>query len=183
MMKIAALVVRGLLVIFGAVVLGLSVTLAKNQAIGNVPSETAFSSFCGAFGLLVSAVGILAVFIDKVPPFVVMAADGLASVFYLAAGIALTLALKPVSSCENNRNLYFNKLLNGGCQHIEGYELPVCPNYGSNDLNDNSKAAGRCHQVQADYVFEYLGFVFGLGVIAVTFFMSKGRGGSSAAYV
>lgn len=74
-------------VVFGAVVLALSVTLAKQQVIGSPPPETSFFSFAGAFGLIASAIAILAIFIDKIPRVGVVAADALASVFYLAGAI------------------------------------------------------------------------------------------------
>lgn len=73
-----------------AVVLGLSISVAKHQAHGSVPSETAFSSFAGGFGILISLVGLASLWIDKIPKIFVMAADGLASVFFLAGGIVST---------------------------------------------------------------------------------------------
>ncbi|KAI1497741.1 hypothetical protein F5X99DRAFT_395906 [Biscogniauxia marginata] len=179
MLKIAVLALRGFLVAFGAIVLGLSVTLAKQQAVGNPPSETSFSSFCGAFGIIVAALGILSFFIDKIPFMIMLGADALASVFYLAAAIALTIALKPVSSCTSNGIVergqrIENKLLNGGC-----LESGYCPNAGSDNGNSyDSYTGGRCQRVQADYVFEYLGFLFGVAVVAVTFLLyRRGKGG------
>jgi hypothetical protein len=63
------------------------VTLAKHQAVGSPPAETSFFSFAGAFGIIVSALAILAIFVDKIPLVGVMVADALASVFYLAGAI------------------------------------------------------------------------------------------------
>jgi hypothetical protein len=68
-------------------VLGLSVTNAKHQEVGNPPAETSFGSFTGAFGVLVSLVGLAALFIEKIPAFFIMAADALASIFFVAGGI------------------------------------------------------------------------------------------------
>ncbi|KAF3059248.1 putative acid phosphatase protein [Daldinia childiae] len=87
MLKLAVLGVRGFLLLFGAVVLGLSVTLAKQQVEGSPPAETSFGSFCGAFGILVSLIGIAALFIDKIPSIVSMGADGVATALYLAGAI------------------------------------------------------------------------------------------------
>lgn len=78
---------KHLKVIFGAVVLGLSVTLAKHQVLGSPPPETSFVSFAGAFGLIASALGILGILIDKIPRVGVLVADALASIFYLAGAI------------------------------------------------------------------------------------------------
>ncbi|KAI3337248.1 marvel domain-containing protein [Xylariaceae sp. AK1471] len=185
MLKIAAFALRGFLLIFGAVVLGLSVTLAKQQALGSPPAETSFYSFAGAFGIIVSILAILAIFVDKIPSVGVIAADALASVFYLAGAIALTIALKPVPSCTSSGDVarferYHNKLLNGGCSHNKK-EL-ICPNAGTLKTPD-SYTAGRCQEVQADYVFGYLAFVFGAASIIVTFLTHRGGGRTTATYV
>ncbi len=52
-----------------------------------MPSETGFSSFTGAFGILASIIGLVALFMESFPQFVALIADGLAAVFYLAGGI------------------------------------------------------------------------------------------------
>ncbi|KAL7626494.1 hypothetical protein AAE478_003266 [Parahypoxylon ruwenzoriense] len=181
MLKIATLAVRAFLLLFGAVVLGLSVTLAKQQVVGAPPSETSFGSFCGAFGILISLIGLVAVFIDKIPVLVLMGADGLASALYLAGAIALTIALRPVSSCTatDDLNRYHratNKLLTGGCQDVAG--STVCPNIGS-----ESELSSRCQRVQADYVFEYLAFIFGVAIVAMSFFLHRRGGGTTTPYV
>lgn len=93
----------------------------------------------------------------------------------------MTIALKSVTSCVSNddvnRALRFeNKLLNGGC-YGDGVET-VC-GVGSEDA-----LVSRCQRIQADYVFEFLGFIFGLAVIALGWMLHKRGGrGSSAAYV
>ncbi|KAI1762230.1 marvel domain-containing protein [Hypoxylon sp. FL1150] len=181
MLKIATFAVRGFLLLFGAVVLGISITVAKHQTIGSPPSETSFGSFCGAFGILISLVGLAALFIDKIPPVATMAADGLATTFYLSGGIALTLALKAVPSCTNKDDYnvgqrYLNKILNGGCQDVQG--KPYCPNGF-----DDDQLSSLCQRVQADYVFEYLAFIFGVAIIGMTFFLNRRGGGRSAAFV
>ncbi|KAI1085492.1 marvel domain-containing protein [Whalleya microplaca] len=180
MLKIVTFAVRGFLLLFGAVVLGLSVTLAKQQEVGSPPSETSFGTFCGAFGLLISLIGLTALWIDKIPEIVVIGGDGLASALYLAGGIALTIALKPVTSCTagddlNRFHRAQNKLLTGGCQEVANHN--VCPGF-----TDEGQLSSRCQRVQADYVFQYLAFIFGISIVALTFFIRK-RGGTSAAYV
>ncbi|KAI0882041.1 marvel domain-containing protein [Annulohypoxylon maeteangense] len=181
MLKIAAMAVRAFLLLFGAVVLGLSVTLAKQQTVGSPPSETSFGSFVGAFGILISLVGFGALFIDKISAIAMMAADGVATALYLAGAIALTVALKPVPSCTSNDDLarfqrFQNKLLNGGCQDVAGNQ--ICPG-----VPEESVLNGRCQRVQADYVFEYLAFVFGVAVIGLNFVVNRSGGGRTAAYV
>ncbi|KAI0477031.1 marvel domain-containing protein [Xylaria cf. heliscus] len=189
MSKVAAIAVRGFLIVFGAVVLALSVTLAKQQAVGSPPPETSFFSFAGAFGLIVSIIAILAIFIEHIPQVGVAAADALASLFYLAGAIALTVALKPVSSCTSSSDRarserFVNKLLNGGCTHEKNGDI-YCPNSGSkNDAKHfDSYTAGRCQQVQADFVFGYVAFVFGVASAILTLLAHRRAGRNMANYV
>ncbi|KAH8164171.1 hypothetical protein CIB48_g4100 [Xylaria polymorpha] len=188
MLNVVAIGLRGFLVVFGAVVLALSVTLAKQQVIGSPPPETSFFSFAGAFGLIASAIAILAIFIDKIPRVGVVAADALASVFYLAGAIALTLALKPVSSCTSGSDVarllrFNNKLLNGGCKHVK--DTLYCPNAGSSndEKHFDSYTPGRCQEVQADYVFGYIAFVFGVASAVITLLNHRRGGTTTATYV
>lgn len=85
-----------------------------------------------------------------------------------------------MTSCTDNDNLNRleraqNKLLTGGCQDVAGHF--IC------GFNEESDLVGRCQRVQADYVFEYLAFVAGIAVIAMSFFLNRSGGGRSAAYV
>ncbi|KAI0554907.1 marvel domain-containing protein [Xylaria curta] len=188
MLNIAAFALRGFLVVLSAIVLALSVVLAKQQVIGSPPPETSFFSFAGAFGLIVSAIAVLAIFVNKIPRLGVVVADVLASVFYLAGAIALTVALKSVSSCTSSSEIarnerYHNKLLNGGCRNVQGGIY--CPNAGSNDdaKHIDSYTSGRCQQVQADYVFGYIAFVFGVASALITLLTYKRGGTTTATYV
>lgn len=78
--------------IAAAVVLGLSVTLAKHQVVEGPPAETSFASFTGGFGVFAAAVGIAAIFLEAIPSLVPLALDGLSALFFLAGGI-VSLAL------------------------------------------------------------------------------------------
>ncbi|KAI1306404.1 marvel domain-containing protein [Xylaria venustula] len=187
MLNIAAITLRAFLVIFSAIVLGLSVTLAKQQVLGSPPAETSFFSFAGAFGLVASAIAILGLIIDKIPRVGVIAFDVLSSIFYLAGAIALTIALKPVPSCTSSSDLarglrYENKLLNGGCKKQKN-DL-ICPNAGTVKTPD-AYTSGRCQEVQADYVFGYLAFVFGAASVVVMLLTHRrgGTGTTTATYV
>ncbi|KAI0129115.1 marvel domain-containing protein [Xylariales sp. AK1849] len=185
MLSVIAIAVRAFLLLFGAVVLGLSITLAKQQVVGSPPSETSFSSFVGAFGIVVSAIGLLSLWLSKISPMITIVIDALASVFYLAGGIALTVALKGVSSCTSNDDYavltrFENKLLNGGCVTDNDGKVVGC---FAGDDDRASLTIGRCQRVQADYVFEYLGFIFGIAIIALGWMVHKRGGNSSRAYV
>lgn len=68
-----------------------------------------------------------------------------------------------------------NKILNGGCVHDkDGLICPHAISLGGADLT-----SGRCQMAQADYVFEYAGFVFGLSMVCMGYLLHRrGRGGT-----
>ncbi|KAI1421409.1 marvel domain-containing protein [Xylaria sp. FL1777] len=187
MSQIAIIVLRGFLVIFGAIILGLSVTLAKQQVLGSPPAETSFFSFAGAFGLVASIIAILGILSEKIPRVGVIAVNVLSSLFYLAGAIALTVALKPVSSCTSSSQLarherFYNKLLNGGCEQMK--DGLYCRNAGSGPGEQvDSYTSGRCQEVQADYVFGYIAFAFGAASVVLMLLNQRRGGTTTATYV
>lgn len=90
---------------FAAIVLGVSVTLAKQWDAydkdcqltnkpkvcrdegGRWPASTDYSAFVGGFGLVDAFVGLVAVFITALPAVAVLVVDALAAIFYLAGGV------------------------------------------------------------------------------------------------
>jgi hypothetical protein len=94
----------------------------------------------------------------------------------------MTVAMKGVPNCTDTDEVsialrYLNKLLNGGCFTENNGNSAGC------SIDGNlSVTIGRCQRIQADYVFEFLGFVFGLGVIALGWVLHR-RGGTRASYV
>ncbi|ETS85651.1 hypothetical protein PFICI_03676 [Pestalotiopsis fici W106-1] len=186
MLSIVTIGVRVFALLFGAVVLGLSVTLAKQQHEGKPPSETSFGSFTGAFGIIASGIGLFALWFDKISPLVTMIIDALASIFYLAGGISLVLALKSVKSCTGKDAVsevtrFTNKILNGGCTTKNGQ---LWCYVGSDADNDgiHPDLIGRCQRAQADYVFEFLGFIVGLALITLGFLAWRRGGSRTRAY-
>lgn len=92
------------------------------------------------------------------------------------------MALKPVSSCTDMSELgiyrkFHNKLLNGGCEDT------AAGKYCWAGRDDGKDLPGRCQRVQADYVFEYLAFIFGLAAVVLGFLLHRKGGTSSRAYV
>jgi len=73
--------------IFGAVVLGLSITAVKWQMYGAAPAVSGYNAFVGAFGMLAALIGTAVIWIDAVPDLIMAIVDGLASVLFLAGGI------------------------------------------------------------------------------------------------
>lgn len=73
--------------LFGAVVLALSVVLINGYGPGHGPSLFDYGAFCGGAGILFAAIGLLACFVESLQGIIILALDGLATVFLLAGGI------------------------------------------------------------------------------------------------
>jgi hypothetical protein len=61
--------------------------LLKLQVYGEAPVTTKYSSFTGAFGIIVCAVGVASLFLSFIPDLVSIALDGLLGLLFLAGGI------------------------------------------------------------------------------------------------
>lgn len=85
---IANLATHAAQVVFGAVVLALSIHAVQWQRFGTAPPTTSYSAFAGAFCILAGLIGVATAFIDAIPGMVVSGIDGLASILTLAGGIA-----------------------------------------------------------------------------------------------
>jgi len=84
---LASLITRVLQLIFAVIVLGLSVRAAKWQWSGSVPASTAYAAFAGGFAVLITLVGIAAIWISAIPALIMSMVDALAAVLLLAGGI------------------------------------------------------------------------------------------------
>ncbi|KAI1123459.1 hypothetical protein F5Y10DRAFT_270029 [Nemania abortiva] len=183
MFSIIGISLRAFLLFVAALVLALSVTLAKQQVIGSVPPETGFGTFVGAAGFLASAFGMVALWFDRIDGKILMGLDTLVSLFYLAGAVSLTVAMKNVPSCTAKDDVsryerLLNKIISGGCFHSE--DTLVCPNAATDDNKDLT--AGRCQMAQVVFVLEYTGFIFGLLMFCVGYLLyRRGRGGTPPA--
>jgi hypothetical protein len=99
---------------------------------------------------------------------------------------ALVVALKSVSSCTDKgafatSERFDNKILNGGCiTSSDG--VPYCY-VGDGTFEDGwPQTIGRCQRAEADYVFEFIGFIFSLGLIVLGFLAYRRGGASSRSY-
>ncbi|KAI6383618.1 hypothetical protein MCOR25_000071 [Pyricularia grisea] len=179
MHNIIGLGLKGFLLIASAVVLGLSVTLAKHQRYGSPPAETSFASFTGGFGIIVAAIGVASMFVDAIPTLVPLVAEGLAALFFLAGGIALAVAMKGVS-CDGGIGTdaylarWFNKILNGGCPTTTRCYVSDKDFATDEEANDSLKA--RCVRTQADFAFQFIALFAALGALAMTFFTARRSG-------
>ncbi len=67
-------------------VLALAAAMIRNQVYGSSPVTTRYTTFTGGFGMIVSGIGILSVFVS-VPALVPIGLDGLAGLLFLGGGI------------------------------------------------------------------------------------------------
>ncbi|KAI0854524.1 hypothetical protein F4860DRAFT_523311 [Xylaria cubensis] len=180
MLSVIGIALRTVLLLITSVVLGLSITLARHQVTGEVPPQTAFGTFAGAAGFFASVIGMVALWFDSINGKGLMGLDAVVSFLHLAAAVSLNVALQTVSSCtamdpESQYDRYYNKILNGGCDHTK--QGSIC--YGV-DSYGKDLTPGRCETAQADYVFEYIGFIFGVTMVCLGYVLiRRGRGGTA----
>ena len=79
--------IRSPQLVFCPIVLALSVIMVHQANDGYHYALIPFAAFCGAWGLIVAAIGIAAAFLDKIPGFIMAAIDGLTTLFFLGAAI------------------------------------------------------------------------------------------------
>ncbi|KAJ5726833.1 hypothetical protein N7493_005860 [Penicillium malachiteum] len=157
-------IARAFQLIFTVVVLGLSVSLARDQVVGKVPAQTGYASFAGALGVLVSLVGIVALFVDSLSGIITWALDAFASVALLVGGIIYAVALKGVNCSKPDEHAWDNVLISGGCKKYKGDKY--CYTYG---MHGSSGVKSHCISAEADTAFMFLGFLACLAALVVGF--------------
>ncbi|KAK0637092.1 marvel domain-containing protein [Bombardia bombarda] len=185
MVAVVSLGLRGLQVIIGAVILGLAVTLIKQQVVNGAPTTTKYSSFTGVFTILVCFIGVAATFIDAIPPIVTMALDGILGLLLLAGGIAWAVGLKGIS-CKNPVDyleMLHNGLLNQGSVGSGDDELfGIIPAEGDTHENIFNRLSANCQKGLVDEIFQFIGFGLALVFVALAFVRMR-RGGGASNYV
>ncbi|KAJ4414255.1 hypothetical protein N0V82_008037 [Gnomoniopsis sp. IMI 355080] len=159
----------------------------KAQQYGDAPTTTRFSVFVGAFGMIVGALGLVAVFIDRIPSLVPMIADGLGALFFLAGGIAWAVAMKGQScSATSVKQLYGNALLNQGCppnQQTSSTEGPYCYVAGTQKEDGwplsslwPNPLKGICEKAFANETFQFVGFASFVILIGLGYLQARRKG-------
>lgn len=69
------------------VVLGLSISLQKDQVYGWPPVTTSFGTFTGVWGTMAAVVGMLSLFMDSIANMIPVTLDVLAALYFMAGGI------------------------------------------------------------------------------------------------
>jgi len=159
---IVTLGLRALQIVFCAIILALSVVLINGTG-GKSASQTDFASFCGGFGLVIAAIGIVACFLEALQGIIMAAIDGLAAFFILAAGIAFAATLG-IHSCTNPDYTAYNKII-----QIDS----------ANTINSALDAlTARCHEAGAVTAFLFFAFVCFAGTMILGLLSKSGGRGS-----
>ncbi|KAJ5580192.1 uncharacterized protein N7459_006177 [Penicillium hispanicum] len=148
------------------IVLGLSITLARLQHYGHVPSETGYAIFAGAIGTLASVTGTASVYIDSLRHVVTWVLDGVSCVALLIAGIVYAVALRGTNCNDTSTDgsTWDNKLISGGCYYDKS---------GTKWCHDKDKVHARCVAAQTDAAFMFIGFLGCLGALVVSFLLRR----------
>ncbi|KAH9893674.1 marvel domain-containing protein [Xylariomycetidae sp. FL2044] len=171
MLSLLGLVLRSFLFLVGALVLGVSIDLAKHQKYGTVPAETSYCVFAGGFGMVASAVGFLALWVEGVKGIVTKVLDSVSFALYLSGSIALTVAMKGIASCTSDYSFgdrYENKIINGGCTEHQGQKLCAVA-----DIKLVDQTPGRCQRAQADFSIQYIGCFFVLVMLILGHILAR----------
>jgi len=86
-MQLPNVIARVFQIVFGAVVLGLSITAIKWQQHGSAPATSSYCAFVGALGMLAALIGAAVTFVDRIPDLIMAIVDGLAAILFVAGGI------------------------------------------------------------------------------------------------
>jgi len=182
MLKIAIGAARGFQIIFSAVVLGLSVTLAKGQIEGSVPATTGYGSFIGAIGIIGGFIGIAGLFVELLAGIVGWAIDALIALLLLAGGLAWVIQLRNVN-CNSWQTIISNPILSCGAQdqgdhfHYSSYCLTLndVTNVDVNNLPDTiiNKLNQRCTEARTDYIFMFVAFVTTVAALGLSFMYAR----------
>ncbi|KAK6352093.1 hypothetical protein TWF730_008924 [Orbilia blumenaviensis] len=146
--------------IFGAIILSLSVVLMLGQRAGEAPVITKFSIFLGSFGLFMAVFGVFSqIFAAMRNSKIVGYFDFVAALFQFAGGVATAVALGPgINSCSNKRWRETNDIVNGGYIVVNG----------NNFVYRNTPFESRCQMAFAITTFEFLiGMTFVISGVAM----------------
>lgn len=162
-------ILRGFQILFGIVVLGLSITLIRGHNVGSLPSSLGFSAFTGGITIVAALLGLAATWFSFLEGIIGIAIDGLVTLINLVGGIVLVVKVKDVKckwgsvdDSDNRWKLANNDLFNGGggaiCGQFEdgdyGCYLPGQTEQDGSKLVDI--VTGHCRESSAAMVFMFL---------------------------
>ena len=159
--------------------LGLSLSLARQQQYGSVPAQDLYAAFTGAFGIFASVIGVVPIYVKPLKGVFTWILDGVSSMASLAAGMGsqylcmcqfaeqiltiLRLSRLPsmVPDCGNtltDRTTWHYSIINGGCYGNKSNEW----------CTDKDKLHSRCVNANADVSCMYLACLACFDVFLVT---------------
>ncbi|KAF3911891.1 hypothetical protein ABW21_db0200763 [Orbilia brochopaga] len=146
--------------VFGAIILALSVVLLQGQRAGDAPAVTKLSIFLGGFGILMALFGVISQILAALRNSKVVGGLDLATgLLQFAGGAAMAAKLGPgVNSCSNRQWRETNALINGGYVTVGG----------SSFVYRNTPFESRCQMAVAVTAFEFL---LGMSFVVTGVFM------------
>ncbi|KAK4185943.1 marvel domain-containing protein [Podospora australis] len=173
-MQKAILALRGLQFVFSVVVLGLAVTLIKGQVYGSSPTTTKYSSFTGAFGIIVAGFGAAAAFFFDSTSWIsgktvlVMGLDAVSGLLFLAGGIAWAVALKDTQGCSADSSvLLLNDFINQG--RTEDNQFGVIPDGERDAKTIEGRLKSNCEKAIADQSIQFVSFAICIVLLGLGF--------------
>ncbi|KAJ6257300.1 hypothetical protein Dda_8189 [Drechslerella dactyloides] len=142
MVNLTNTAVRGVQLFLNVLTLALAGALVAQQTIGGSPSQVNFALFASIFSMLTLFYTLFAAITDGGNTIILLAVDGLNTLFVFAAATALAAGLG-VHSCGNMGYVTTNSITNG-----------------------NPDVTARCHEAQA--LCAFLWFLFGLSYVLPT---------------
>jgi len=149
-MQVVQVALRALQFFFTLVITAL-IGNAIHEAVSGNPSSVNFAMFVAVLSWVALIAGAAAAFVEAIPGMIIMAIDGIATLFTFIAAVVLSAKLG-VHSCSNQGYLLHNNLTNGS------------HNMGK-----------RCHELQASTAFYW--FLFATFVASLVMgFLNRGSG-------
>ncbi|KAI1175004.1 hypothetical protein F4777DRAFT_350740 [Nemania sp. FL0916] len=150
----------------GAAVFGLSVQLWPEYKCDQIPTPLGVSVFAGCAAMTNSFFGLANTCVDFLDLRVLMIFETLVSIFYLGTGVYLCVNLPHIASCTTTDETarysrITNNITNGGCSY--GGVTPIYPQ--ATEFSSEDLTIKRCQIAQADYIFEFAGFLLGLWMV------------------
>ncbi|KAL4874419.1 marvel domain-containing protein [Aspergillus karnatakaensis] len=167
-MQLITALLRGFQIISAAIVLGISISLARGQFtdFSPVPAATGYAAFCGGLGILVALIGVASLFVIYLDGIITWTLDGLSALTMVASGIAYAVLLRD-TSCDNGPSALTNDLTSGGCKSLG--DTTFC--WLSED-----KAKSRCVAAKAGNALMFLSFFTCVAVVGYGFYLRRWGG-------
>ncbi|KAL2068161.1 hypothetical protein VTL71DRAFT_16259 [Oculimacula yallundae] len=160
--------------LISAVVLALAVVLINGFGPGHAPALLGYGAFCGGAALIIAAIGLTAVFIDKLQGVIMLALDGLASFFLLAGAAAWAAKVKTGDCTKESYWLSIRSILDFS-------DKKTFPGKNQKQVTKNAKdfIITRCRMEQAETAVLWILVICFLATVILAFFGRSGKRGGA----